>query len=178
MNTNLTGLLTGIFFGMLLQRARVARYDKQINVLLFKDMTVVKFMLSAIVVGMAGIYALNDMGIVKFSLKPAILGGVISGGLVFGAGWGLVGYCPATSMAALGEGRIDAFWGIAGMVLGAGIFAHIYPLLKRTILTWGDLGKITVPQVLHVNHWIVIAAMAAGVCLLFALFEKQGKPEP
>jgi len=174
MNINLMGLLTGILFGMIMQRSRVIRYDKQIDVLLFKDMTVIKFMFSAIIVGMVGIYLLKDAGIIKLSLKPAILGALIIGGLVFGAGWGLVGYCPATSMAALGEGRVDAFWGILGMILGAGIFSHLYPVIKKTILTWGDLGKITIPQLLHVSHWIVIPAVIAGALVLFK--KLKGRP--
>ena len=27
---------------------------------------------------------------------------------------------------------------------------------KKAVLTWGDLGKITIPQVIGVNHWIII----------------------
>ena len=173
MNTNLIGLITGIIFGMIMQRSRVIRYDKQVELLLFKDFTVIKFMLSAIAVGMVGIYLLKDAGIAKLAIKPAILGGVIFGGLVFGAGWALVGYCPATSLAALGEGRVDAFWGILGMVLGAGIFSHIYPFFKKTFLVWGDMGKITIPQVLKMNHWPVIAMAVLLVFLLFVFLEKK-----
>jgi hypothetical protein len=173
MNTNLIGLITGVLFGMIMQRAQVIRYDRQVNVLLFKDMTVIKFMFSAIIVGMVGVYILKDAGIAKLAVKPAILGAVILGGLLFGAGWALVGYCPATAVAALGEGRVDAFWGIAGMIVGAGIFSHIYPVLKKTVLAWGDLGKITIPQVLHVNHWVVVPIVIIGVLALFALLEKN-----
>ncbi|MDD4940964.1 MAG: YeeE/YedE thiosulfate transporter family protein [Candidatus Omnitrophica bacterium] len=173
MNTNLIGLITGIVFGMLLQRAQVIRFDRQVNVLLFKDMTVIKFMFSAIIVGMVGIYILKDAGIAKLAVKPAILGAVVFGGLLFGAGWALVGYCPATSLAALGEGRVDAFWAVLGMVTGAGIFSHMYPFLKKTVLTWADLGKITVPQILHVNHWVVIPLVIIGVIALFVLFERK-----
>jgi hypothetical protein len=173
MNANLIGLITGVLFGMIIQRSQVIRYDKQINVLLFKDMTIIKFMLTAIIVGMVGVYLLKDLGIAKLSVKPLIFGSIILGGLVFGAGWALAGYCPATSVGALGEGRVDAFWAIAGMVLGAGIFSHIYPFLKKTILTWGDMGKITLPELLHINHWFVIALAIAGVLSLFALLEKK-----
>lgn len=173
MNANFIGLITGIIFGMIIQRSRVIRYDKQIDVLLFRDMTVVKFMLTAIIVGMAGVYLLKDMGLAKLALKPTLLAAVVIGGLVFGAGWALVGYCPATSMAALGEGRVDAFWGILGMVAGAGIFSHLYPLLKKNVLAWGDLGKITIPQALKINHWVIIAALAAVFALCFLLFEKR-----
>ncbi|MCE5201147.1 MAG: YeeE/YedE family protein, partial [Synergistaceae bacterium] len=78
------GLITGILFGFFLQKGRVLRYDKQIGALRLKDMTIVKFMLSHVLVAMVGIYFLNDLGLVKLSLKPTILGGVVIGGLIFG----------------------------------------------------------------------------------------------
>lgn len=170
----LYGLITGILFGFLLQKGRVLRYDKQIAALRLQDMTIVKFMLSHIVVAMVGIYFLYDLGLVKLSLKPTILGGVIIGGLLFGLGWGLLGYCPGTSLGALGEGRWDSIWGILGMLVGAGLYAEAYPFLQKTVLTWGAYGKITVPQVLGINHWPVILIFTAATVALFRWLEKKG----
>jgi len=169
----LYGLITGIIFGFLLQKARVIRYDKQLGALRLMDMTIVKFMLSTILVAMIGTYLLKDLGLVKLSVKPTILGAVILGGLIFGIGWGFLGYCPGTSAGALGEGRFDAIWGILGMLVGAGLYAESYPAMKKTVLTWGDIGKITFPQVLGVNHWIIIAIIAISGLLLFRWFEKK-----
>lgn len=174
MNELLYGLLTGIIFGFLLQKARVIRYDKQVGALRLQDMTIVKFMLTSILVAMVGVYLLVDLGLAKLSLKATILGGNIIGGLIFGAGWGILGYCPGTQMGALGEGRWDALWGILGMLAGAALFAETYPALKTTVLTWGNFGKITIPQALGVNHWIVIALFVVGGVLLFRWFEKKG----
>lgn len=168
------GLFTGVLFGIFLQKAQVIRYDKQIGALRLMDMTIVKFMLSSILVAMVGVYGLQDLGLAKLSVKPTILGGNILGGLIFGAGWGLLGYCPGTSAGALGEGRWDAVWGILGMLVGAAIFAEAYPGLKKTVLTWGDFGKITIPQILHINHWIIIIILIIGGLLLFRWFEKKG----
>jgi uncharacterized membrane protein YedE/YeeE len=131
-------------------------------------------MLSTILVAMVGTYLFKDIGLVKLSIKPTILGGVILGGLIFGIGWGLLGYCPGTSAGALGEGRFDAIWGILGMLAGAALYAEAYLAMKKTVLTWGDLGKITLPQVLGVNHWIIIAIIVIGGLLLFRWFEKKG----
>lgn len=174
MNLLTYGFITGVLFGFLLQKGRVLRYDRQLGALRLMDMTIIKFMLSAVLVGMVGVYLLSDLGLAKLSVKPAILGGVIPGGLIFGVGWGLLGYCPGTSLGACGEGRWDALWGVAGMLAGAALYAEAYPLMKGTLLTWGNLGKITLPQILGVSHWLLIPLFMAGGAGLFAWFEKRG----
>jgi len=174
MNELIIGAVTGIIFGFCMQKAQVIRYDRQLGALRFQDMTIVKFMLTTILVAMVGIYFLFDLGFVKLSIKPLILGGNVLGGLIFGIGWGIVGYCPATAMGALGEGRYDAAFGLAGMILGAGIYAEFYPLLKGTVLTWGNFGKVTLPGALGINHWFVIVILGIAFVLLFRWFEKKG----
>lgn len=174
MKMQLYGLVTGLLFGFLLQKGRVLRYDKQLGALRLRDMTIVKFMLSSVMVGMVGVYLLVDLGMAKLSIKATVLGPVILGGLVYGLGWGLLGYCPGTSMGAVGEGRWDALWGILGMIVGAGLFAEAYPYLQKNVYTWGNLGQITVPQVLGVSHWVVIPFFVAAGLLLFRWLEKKG----
>lgn len=167
------GLVTGILFGFFLQRGHVLRYDKQIGALRLMDMTILKFMLTAIFVGSVGIYLLKDLGLVKLSIKSTVLGATIIGGLIFGLGWGLLGYCPGTSMGAVGEGRWDGLWGLLGMLAGAAVYAEAYPLMKRTVLTWGDLGKITLPGILGISHWIVVPVFVLAGVGLFYWFEKK-----
>jgi uncharacterized membrane protein YedE/YeeE len=173
MNTLIYGLVTGMLFGFLLQRGSVLRYDRQLGALRFMDMTIVKFMFSTVMVGMIGVYALLDFGLATLSVKPTILGAVIPGGLIFGLGWGLLGYCPGTSVGALAEGRLDGLWGVLGMLAGAALFAEAYPALKKTLLTWGIFGKITLPQMLGVSPWIIIFFFIAGGLFLFYWLEKK-----
>src|SRR5512139_162389 len=161
------GLITGVLFGFLLQKGRVLRYDRQLGALRLLDMTIVKFMFSTIVVGMVGVYLLKDFGLVKLSVKPTLLGANILGGLIFGIGWGLLGYCPGTSAGALGEGRWDAVWGILGMLVGAALYAEAFPFMKKTVLTWGDLGKLTLPDALGVSPWVIIPVFAVAAVGLF-----------
>lgn len=174
MNLLIYGITAGMLFGFLLQKARVLRYDKQLGALRLMDMTIVKFMLSSVLVAMVGVYLLKDLGLVSLSIKPTILGGTVVGGLLFGIGWGLFGYCPGTAVGALGEGRWDTLWGILGMLTGASLFAEVYPLMKRTLLTWGDCGAISLPQVFGVHHWFVIIIFVVAGMFLLRWFEKKG----
>jgi len=168
------GLVSGILFGVLLQRAEVLRYDRQVGALRLMDMTIFKFMLSAILVASVGIYVLKDLGLAALNIKAAGLGAQIVGGMLFGIGWGLLGYCPGTAGGALAEGRLDAFWGLLGMLAGGGIYAALYPGFKATVLAWGNLGKVTLPQIMGVSHWVVLIVMSILFLSMFRLFEKKG----
>jgi len=174
MNQLYYALITGLLFGFLLQKGRVLRYEKQVGVLLLKDMTIIKFMLSSVAVAMVGTHLLVDLELAKLSIKSTVLGANIIGGLLFGLGWGALGYCPGTSLGAVAEGRYDALWGIAGMLAGAALYAEAFPALKASVLTWGDFGKLTLPQLLRINHWFVIVPFVVGALFLFRWLEKKG----
>lgn len=170
----LAGLITGVLFGFLLQRGQVLRYEKQLGALRLLDMTIVKFMLSSVLVAMVGFYLLSDLGLVRLSVKPFNLGGNIIGGLLFGVGWGLFGFCPGTAAGAVGEGRWGVIFGIIGMLVGAALYAEAFPSLKATVLTWGDYGKLTLPLALGISPWFVIPVMILGGLALFFWFERKG----
>lgn len=173
MRDQLLGLATGVIFGVLLQKGRVLRFEKQVGAMLLKDMTILKFMMSAIVVGLVGFYALSDFGVITLSHKSMNAGGVVIGGLLFGAGWAIMGYCPGTSVGAVAEGRWHALFAVMGMLIGAALYAEAYPLMLKTVLAWKDFGKISLPESLGLSHWIVIPLFCAGTIALFAWFEKK-----
>lgn len=173
MNELLLGLVTGLIFGFLLQKGRVLRFEKQVSALLFEDMTIIKFMLSAVTVGMVGLYLLKDIGFIALDHKSFDLAAVVLGGGLFGAGWAVMGFCPGTSIGAVGEGRWHAVWAVLGMITGAGLFAELYPFLQRTILSRHDLGKISLADITGIGHWPIIAILAALYIVLFVFFEKK-----
>ena len=167
------GLVTGLLFGALLQQGRVLRYEKQVGAMLFQDMTILKFMLSAIIMGMIGINLLVSLGVVSLSVKATAMGANLIGGLLFGVGWAVVGFCPGTAVGAVGEGRWHALFAIFGMLVGAALYAEVYPALKSSVLAWGEFGKITLPQILGVSPWVVIPVLTVGYLVLFWFFEKK-----
>jgi uncharacterized membrane protein YedE/YeeE len=173
MDERLLGLCTGVIFGFLMQKGRVLRFEKQIGALRLRDMTILKFMLSAIIVGMAGLYALQALGLISLSHKPMNWGAVAAGGVLFGGGWAVMGFCPGTSVGALGEGRWHAVWAILGMLGGAALYAELYPWFSRTMLAWADWGRLGLPQALGINPWLMIAALTAAYLGLFFFFERR-----
>jgi uncharacterized protein len=169
------GLMIGIIFGFLLHKGRVTKYDVIIGQLLLTDLTVVKVMLTAITTGMLGVHLLRSLGVAELHPKSGSFGSVIIGGLIFGVGFGLLGYCPGTMAGAVGEGSLDAlFGGVVGMIIGAGFFSEFYPKLEKGILSRGNFGELTWPQLLKVNPWFVVLPVAIWIIDLLLWMEKSG----
>ncbi len=145
------GFAFGIAFGFLLQKGGVAKYEVLMGALLLTDFTVMKIILTAIAVGMVGIFGMHALGLVKLHVKPTRYAANIVGGLVFGVGFGLLGYCPGTGAAALGQGNFDVVAGILGMIAGSHLYAEVSDRMASTVLTWGNRGGIMLPDVIGVR---------------------------
>ncbi|MCF8037997.1 MAG: YeeE/YedE family protein, partial [Desulfohalobiaceae bacterium] len=102
------GFVIGICFGFFLQKGQVTKYDAIVGQLLLLDFTVLKVMLTAILTGMIGFYVMRAKGLVSFEIKSGSWGSSGIGGLIFGAGMAILGYCPGTTTGATGQGSLDA----------------------------------------------------------------------
>ena len=147
------GAFFGLLFGFLLQKGGVAKYHVLIGVLLLEDFTVIKVMLTAIIVGSIGIFSLHALGLVKLHIKPTRYAANIIGGLLFGIGFALIGYCPGTGAAALGQGNWDAVFGIVGLMAGSYLYAEASGVLGNTVEKWGDRGKLMLPELVKMSLW-------------------------
>lgn len=156
----LLGLVFGIAFGFLLQKGGVAKYEVLLGSLLLTDFTVMKIMLTAILVGMVGIFGMHALGLVKLHVKPTRYAANVIGGLVFGAGFALLGYCPGTGAAALGQGNLDAVAGIGGLLAGSYVYAELSRGLGSTILSWGNRGGIMLPDLFRIRLVPFLAVFA------------------
>ena len=155
------GLLTGIAFGFLLQKGRAAKYHVIMGQLLRTDWTVVKIMGTAVVVGAIGVHALVGAGWASYHVKHAHLGGVIGGAILFGIGIAILGLCPGTTVAALGEGRRDALAGVLGLFAGATAFVLAKPAIEGLIEA-GDLGKLTLFGWAGTSPWPWVGALVVA----------------
>lgn len=169
------GLLFGVLFGFLLQKGGVTDYDVLMGQLLLQDHTVVKVMLSAVITGMVGIEILRSRGLVTLHPKPGSFGSSVLGGLIFGGGFAILGYCPGTMAGAVGEGRLDALvGGVSGVLLGAWLFALLYPRLERSILRVGDFGDVTFPVLLKKAPWTLVLPVSLLLTGFLVLLERTG----
>lgn len=165
------GALTGLVFGFLLERGGVARFETIVGQLLWRDHTMVRVMLTAILVGSVGIHGMIALGWIDgVSIKATHLLGNALGGATLGAGMALLGLCPGTAAVAAGAGARDAWTGLVGMLLGAAVYAELDPWLAQHVLTVGALGKVTLPQELGGRPLAyVVGLVVVGVGVLIAL---------
>lgn len=155
------GLVFGVIFGFLLQKGGVAKFHVLVGQLLLVDYTVVKVMLSAVVVGALGIHFLHRAGLVEMHIKPTRIASNTIGGLLFGVGFALSAYCPGTGAAALGQGNYDAIAMVVGMIVGSYVFAELSGWISRHIDSIGDRGKLTLYDLLPANRTVRLPAKNA-----------------
>ncbi|MFO7875380.1 MAG: YeeE/YedE thiosulfate transporter family protein [Desulfovermiculus sp.] len=171
----LLGLVMGMIFGFLLQKGQVTKYDMIVGQLLLQDFTVVKVMLTAIIVGMIGIHVMRSRGWAELHPKPGSVGSTVLGGLLFGAGMAILGYCPGTTLGAIGQGSLDALLGgLPGMLLGGILYAAAYPVLSTRVIQLGDFGVKTIPPLFRMNQPTTIALFLALALALFVVLELAG----
>ena len=97
------------------------------------------------------------------------------GGLIFGVGMVLLGYCPGTAVAAAGEGKRDAWFGLAGMIAAAAVYAELSGFFAATIQKWSNLGPVTLPELTGVPAWAWFAALAIAAASLFHWLDRRAR---
>jgi len=156
-------LLLGAGFGFSLERAGFGSARKLTAVFYLYDMAVVKVMFTAIVTALAGLFVLSAAGwmdLTELYLEPTSLAAQGLGGLVFGAGFIIGGYCPGTSVAAIATGRRDGMAFALGMLGGVLAYAELTPGIEAWIEA-GSRGEMTLPSLTGIGMgWWVLAFVA------------------
>ena len=164
----------GIGFGFSLERAGFGSARKLTAVFYLYDMAVVKVMFTAIVTAMLGLFLLASLGVIDLAelyVERTTIVAQALGGVLFGAGFIVGGYCPGTSIAAMASGRRDAVAFALGMLAGVLGYAELLPGVER----WIDANAIegmTLPALtgIAMGWWVALfvaflalAAWGAGV---------------
>lgn len=162
----LFGLAVGFLFGYILTRTGITKYPRVMGMLLLKDFKILKFMLTA-VTGSLILFALfGEIGWLTLNPKALDWGKVV-GGVIFGVGMGMLGYCPGTMAARIGEGKRDAIVALFGMAFGIFLYALLIPWIKGALLSGEMNGNIA--GFLGVGHWVLVipaGLLFSGIILL------------
>ncbi|MBU4315867.1 MAG: YeeE/YedE family protein [Proteobacteria bacterium] len=139
----LASLIIGIAFGVALEQAGFGSSRRLSGIFYFRDMAVLKVMFTAVIVAMFGITYAKIFGWVTMEnvyFMPTLYTAQIVGGLVFGVGFVMSGWCPGTGAVGLASGKIDALVFLLGAIGGSMLYNELYPILAP--ITQGDRGVI------------------------------------
>jgi hypothetical protein len=157
----------GIVFGFALFHAGFTDSRRIAWAFYFKDVGVPVVMFSAIATGMLGLWGLSLIGVLDISqvyMLPTFLVPMAIGGIVFGLGMVIGGYCPGTAAAAVATGKIDGIVFIGGFLIGSLVFGDFFPV-------WGDfynsnyLGAFRLDQLLGIGLGpmvLIVVVVAVG----------------
>ncbi len=153
----LFALLTGIVFGMFLEKAGFGNARKLVQQFYFTDMAMFKVLFSAIVTAMIGIYWLSYFGVLDITqiyINGSYLWPQLIGGVVFGFGFVICGLCPGTSCVAVFTGKLDGLAVFAGMFTGLIIFGEVEPWL-HTAINFSSMGDISLYELFNMNYGVL-----------------------
>lgn len=172
----LLALAIGLGFGFWLERAGFGSSRKLTALFYFEDWAVLKVMFTAMVVAALGLQLLAGLGVVALAqlyVPPTVVWPQLCGGVVFGVGFVVGGWCPGTAAVGLGSGRIDALVFLFGAGAGSLLFAALAPSFGG-FLQAGACAVGSLPEQLG-----VAPGLGALVLLLVALaaFALAGKVE-
>ncbi|MDD3472546.1 MAG: YeeE/YedE thiosulfate transporter family protein [Syntrophaceae bacterium] len=172
----------GLMFGFILEKAGFGDSRNLTNIFYFRDMRVLRVMFSALVTAMLGLIALSYAGLfdynilVEDSLMKSYFWPQLVGGVVFGLGFVIGGYCPGTAIVGVASGKIDSIVFLIGMVFGIWVFAFGWPIWGNFYMS-SDLGRITLWQFFGTSKdlmALIILVMALFAFVLARLGEKWG----
>lgn len=162
-------LIFGFLFGAALQYTRLNRYNTISGMATLENLTVAKAIAVAIGVGVILLNVEIGLGFASYHVKPFILGGIIIGGLIFGVGMAILGYCPGTLAISLGEGSLDALTGIIGGLFGGLIYTILLPSISGIL--GPNLGTISLYSLIGGNQVVFyILVLLIGVVFIAASF--------
>ncbi len=161
-------LFFGFLFGAILQYARLNKFDVISGMATLEDLTVAKAIAVAVGVGIILLNIEIGAGMATYHIKPFLVGGIILGGLIFGAGMAILGYCPGTSFVSLGEGALDALVGIIGGLFGGFVFTLVLPVIQPVL--GPDLGKISLYSLTGGGSLFYVLAFIIGIVFIWLGF--------
>ena len=160
----------GIVFGAIVQYTRVDKFEKIAGFAMLKDTIVPKMLFLAIGLASIGLYFMIKAGYAHYHIKPIMLGGLIIGGILFGASMAILGKCPGTGPISIAEGRIDVLVGAIGGLFGGLVFTMNYDFFK--MLMGESMGKTILTDFFPENQPLSVLIFGVGLVIISILIPK------
>ena len=167
----------GFAFGFILERTGFTRAQMIADTFYFKNIAVPKIMGVTVITATTWFILFAWMGWIDlhalFTPKTYVWPYLV-GGLLFGLGMVMAGYCPGTAVAGLGTGKSDALVFLLGLFAGAFIYFLLYPFVKD-FASSGDLGVLKLHDLFGGNEYtsyILTIALETGIILFLMLLQK------
>ena len=171
-----TVLFFGFLFGFAMQYANLNRFNTISGMATLEDYTMAKTMAFAIGLGAILIAIDVNLGLAVYHVKPLVPVANIAGGIIFGIGMAILGYCPGTLPISLGQGALDALVGIVGGLLGGYVFTLQYDQLEPLFGT--NYGAVSVYSLTDGNPLSFgLIVLLFGLSLMYGAFwlhKKEG----
>lgn len=136
MMKNLSYLLLGIVFGIVMIMSEAASWFRIYEMFRFASFHMYGIIGSAVVIGAAGVWLIKKkdvkaMGGEEMQLNPKnkSIPRYLLGGIIFGLGWALAGACPGPMFVLFGAG----FPSLLIVILGALLGTFVYGLLRSKL---------------------------------------------
>jgi uncharacterized membrane protein YedE/YeeE len=172
---NLFYVLTGVGFGFALEQAGFGNSRNLAAQFYLKDMRVLKVMFTAILTAMlllfwSGAVGLVDVG--RVFVNPTYLWPGILGGLIFGFGFVIGGYCPGTALVSVSTLKLDGLFFVLGLGAGMVAFGETIPWYQTFFDTSGFYGDLTLMQVFGLPTGVVVLGVVLMALGMFYGAEK------
>lgn len=164
-------VMLGTAFGFVLERAGFGSAKKLTNQFYLNDMTVLKVMFTAIITAMVLILAATTFGLLDFErlwVNPTYLGSGIVGGLLFGVGFVVGGYCPGTALVAAATLKLDGLLFTLGVLGGILAFGYSEPLIDAFWNDFGNYGRLTLFDWMGLPMPVVVLMAVVMAVVFFA----------
>lgn len=135
--TLLMSLFMGTYFGVVLTKSEVVRWQRVHDMFLFNEPHMYLIIGVGVVVAMISMRAIKSTRAKSIEGKPIVYKpkpfhkGVIIGGTLFGAGWAIAGACPGPIYAQVGAGAWMGLFTLAGALIGTYAYAALKPKLPH-----------------------------------------------
>lgn len=157
---NVIALLLGMAFGIVMEGSGFSSSRKIVGLFYGYDFTVIRVFLTATITTAIGLLYFNYMGWINMSfiyIHPTYLYGAIIGGILMGLGFITGGYCPGTSLIAVGIGKIDAIVFTLGLIIGIFFFSEAFAMFEG-IYNDKYLGHVTVTEMFGISPALFVFA--------------------